>query len=407
MRIAKLIGTENQEGVTAELAASSPQAGKNNKPKPVSAKTTPEEGRVGYAELEAAYINRPNVFNGINKIVQTVMSAESNIVSTNKTYADYINFFLSQIGSKGGQLSWLELKDKLIRYNCIYGNVWIELINNTSDNMVVDLDFIDPKKMDYAKDGTQNIALDVYGNPLGYVETIPAGVDLKGLKVITPPENVTMPQNGIYLPADRVAMFKFYTVGDGFYGIGLIEPAYLAIIRGMNMEQALANWTYNSGFPPRVVYVGDEHNPPNNQKIDNALKAVKELNYKQNLSIPYYNKVELLEAKSAGKIRENLEYFKESEVTALGIPKPFVTGGGEETNRATLVNQDNMFRLTLRDIMQQFAASMRKLVFRPIILKEFPNAKESEIPTLEWGSIGSLYRDEDEEAEAEKERLKK
>ena len=413
MRIARLVGIEpKEEGiVTAKLTGEeSPVAGKDVKPKPVAAKSTPEETRIDYAELESAYINRPNVFNGINKIVQTVMSAECDISSPNKKYQDYIINFLSQIGSRGGQLTWLELKDKLIRYECIYGNTWIELIRNVANDMIVDLDFIDSKKMDYAKNGTQNIVLDVYGNPIGYVETLPMGVNTEGLKKIPPPEDVVVGTNGLYIPVDRVAHFKFYTVGDGFYGIGLIEPAYKSIIRGMNMEQALANWTYNSGFPPRVVYVGDERNPPNNAKIDSALKAVKELNYKQNLSIPYYNKVELLEARSAGNIRENLDYFKEAEITSLGIPKPFVTGGGEETNRATLSNQDSMFRLTLRDIMQQFAASMRKLVFRPIILMEFPEAKEKEIPIMEWGNIGSLYRSEDEEEEKrieEKKTIKK
>jgi len=407
MRIANLVGIEprDENVIIAKLSAreSMGKAERDVKPNPISVKSTPEEARVGYTELESAYINRPSVFNGINKIVQTVMSAECTIGGINKEYKNYIIDFLEEIGSRGGQLTWLELKDKLIRYDCIYGNVWVELIRNVAGNMIVDLDFIDPKKMDYAKDGHQNIVLDEYGNAIGYVETLPMGINTDGLKKIIPPENVSVGTNGIYISVDRVAHFKFYTVGDGFYGIGLIEPAYKSIIRGMNMEQALANWTYNSGFPPRVVYVGDERNPPNNAKIDSALKAVKELNYKQNLSIPYYNKVELLEAKSAGKIRENLDYFKEAEVTSLGIPRPFVTGGGEETNRATLSNQDSMFRLTLRDIMQQFAASMRKLIFKPIIMMEFPDAEEKDIPYMEWGSIGSLYRSEEEEEEKAKE----
>jgi hypothetical protein len=397
MRIAKLVGIEPQTNDSVfNMASEEPRTGGNSgKPRPASVKTTPEESRVGYPELESAYINRPNIFNGINKIVQTVMSAECNLEGTNEEYKDYVAYVLEHIGSKGGQLTWKELKDKIIRYNCIYGNVWVELIRNVGDTEIVDLDFIDPKKMDYAKDSNQNISLDQYGNPIGYVETLPMGVNTEGINKIKPPESVTLSQNQLFLPADRVAHFKFYTVGDGFYGIGLVEPSYKAIVRGMNMEQALANWTYNSGFPPRVVYVGDERNPPNIQKIDSALKAVKELNYKQNLSIPYYMKVELLEAKSAGKIRDNLEYFKEAEVTSLGIPKPFVTGGGEETNRATLVNQDSMFRLTLRDVMQQFGASLRKLVFRPIIKMKYPDADESEIPYLEWGEIGSLYKEED------------
>jgi hypothetical protein len=353
----------------------------------VGAKSTPEMSRVPYAELESAYINRPNIFNGINKIVQTIMSADCNIEGKNKVYVDYLNNFVNQIGTIGGQLTWEELRDKLIRYEGIYGNVWVELIYNKNDTLIVDLDFIDPKKMDYAKDSKQNIILDPYGNPIGYVETLPMNADTSQLRKIPAPPNVRMQPNMLYIPVSRVAHFKLYTVGDGFYGIGLVEPAYKSIVRGMNMEQALANWTYNSGFPARVVYVGDERNPPNSQKVDDALKAIKQLNYKQNLSMPYYNKVELIEAKRTEKMVDNLDYFQNAEVTALGIPRPFVTGGGEETNRATLSNQDSMFRLTLRDLMTQFGAAVRKLIFRPIILNEYPDAEEVDIPYLVFGEI--------------------
>jgi hypothetical protein len=233
------------------------------------------------------------------------------------------------------------------------------------------------------------------------------GVDTEGLRIIPAPPNVRMNVNSLYIPVNRVAHFKFYTVGDGFYGIGLIEPAYKAILRGMNMEEALANWTYNSGFPARIVYVGDERNPPNKQKIDDGLKAVKQLNYKQNLAMPYYNKVELLEAKKTEKITDNLDYFQNAEVTSLGIPKPFVTGGGEETNRATLSNQDSMFRLTLRDLMMQFGAAVRKLIFRPIIKLEFPDADEKEIPYLVFGPIPRIETKPDQDPEPPKQDAKK
>ncbi|MFW6172981.1 MAG: phage portal protein family protein [Elusimicrobiota bacterium] len=387
MRVSRLLNMESNSKGTFTLATDAkPQAdGNANKPDPKSEKTTPEFERISASELERAYILRPNVFNGINKIVQTIMSAKFNVVSPNKEIQEYINNFLINIGLTGGHLSWDELIDRCLRYKCIYGDVYFELIENSKGSEIIDLDFIDTKKMDYAKDSEGKIVLDDYGNAVGYVEKLPMNMTVENK--IKPPDEVSLSSNEIYLPAERVAHFKLYAVGDGFYGIGLIEPAYKSIIRGMNMEEALANWTYNSGFPPRIAKVGDERNIPTPNKIDSALKAIKSLNYKQNLSVPYYMDVSLLEARSTENIKDNLEYFKDAEITALGIPKPFVTGGGEETNRATLGNQDSLFRLTLKDIMKQFSAQMKKYVFRPIIKKRFPNAEESDMPTMEWGDL--------------------
>jgi len=249
----------------------------------------------------------------------------------------------------------------------------------------VDWDLIDPKKMDYAKTSTQNIVLDKFGKPVGYVETLPPDVAVTDSNL---PESlvgtVSMPPNSIFLEPDHVSLIKLYMVGDGFYPTGLIEPIYKTSIRKMNIEEAMANAIWRHGFPIILASVGDSNHEPTPQQIKSTLAKLQDISYKQELAVPFYYKLEILESKQAEKLREHLEYFIQQEIAGMGIPKPYATGGGEETNRATLTNQTEMFMLTLRDIIAKTTYSIRKYMFKPICdLEGF-----SEIPNLRWEPIG-------------------
>lgn len=361
------------------LANASPQVGA-----PIGVKTTPEITRVDLKELELIYLKNATVFSGINKITQTIMAAGYELKCKNKKILAKYNKFLDNIGNTGSDITWDELLTQIYKFQCIYGRSWIENIFNTRGNRIVDLDIIDPKKMDYAKKGIDKIALDKFGRPVGYVETLPFG-EISLPKGDTPPAayNISLQPNQIYVDPKRICQFKLFTIGDGFYAIGLIEPAYNPALWKLNVEKGLANFIYISGFPTRIAYVGDANHEPTPQQVTNVLSKMTGLSYKQNMALPYYNKVELLEAQRAEKMREHLEYFKEQEVAAMGIPKPFATGAGEATNRATLSSQDRLFRLTLKDIIRRTCATLKKYVFAPIArLEGYPA-----IPDLVWGEI--------------------
>jgi hypothetical protein len=108
------------------------------------------------------------------------------------------------------------------------------------------------------------------------------------------------------------------------------------------------------------------------------------VSYKQELAVPFYYDLKILESKKAEKLREHLDYFREQEVSGLGIPKPFATGGGEETNRATLGNQTDMFMLTLKDIIARTTDQIRQYMFKPICdLEGF-----KEVPTITFDAVG-------------------
>lgn len=369
----------------ASIAVKKPAAAYGDLGTPESKKSTPVIPRVSQIELELTYMKNPTVFNSVNKIVQTIMSAPHEIVAKDPKVQEYFNDFVANLGTSGSDITWDELLSQIYKYQCIYGWAWVENILNKKGNRIVDWDLIDPKKMDYAKTSELTIALDKYGKPLGYVETLPLSVSVEDPNLPQKySEIITLPQNSIFLEPINISLLKLYMVGDGFYPTGIIEPIYTTSIRKMNIEEALANAIWRHGFPIMLASVGDTNHEPTPQQVKSTLKKLQDISYKQELAVPFYTKVEMLESKKAEKLREHLEYFIQQEVTGLGIPKPYATGGGEATNRATLGNQTEMFLLTLKDIIAKTTYAIQKYMFQPICVME----GFDEIPSLKWEIIG-------------------
>jgi hypothetical protein len=369
----------------AQPLVSSPAQPEGFEGDPKAQKTTPTTTRVPMVELELTYLHNPTIFNGINKITQTIMSANHEITATDPKVKEYFVKFTDELGNSGSDITWEELLSQIYKFQCIYGKAWIENIWNKKNTNIVDWDLIDPKKMDYAKNTQQKLALDKFGKPLGYVETLP--YDVPANPQVLPEairKLITLPPNAIFLEPKRIALIKLFAVGDGFYPIGLVEPIYKTSLRKLNIEEALANAIWRHGFPIMLASVGDSNHEPTPQQVKSILDKLKDVNFKQELSMPYYYDLKILEAKKAEKLREHLEYFKEQEIAGLGIPKPFATGGGEATNRATLGNQGDMFQLTLRDIINKTVFSIRKYMFKPIC--DIEGFKE--IPNINWDLIG-------------------
>jgi len=354
---------------------------------PYGVKTPPSYERAELEELELTYISNAVVFNSINKIVQTIMSADHEIVAKSARVQKFFDKFVEHIGESGGDITWEELLETIFKHQCIYGQAFVENIFNKQGNRIVDWDILDPKKLDYAKDERGYPVLDIYGKPVGYVIKIPPTIDvpehlIKSNEKV--PEKVFLRANEYFIPPERIAHIKLYTVGDGLYPVGLIEPIYKISLKKLNVEEALANSIYRIGFPIRVVYYGDMNHEPTPEKMNEMLQKLRNLDYSQNMVLPHYAKLEISEPRHAEKMREHLEYFKEQEITGLGIPKPFATGLGEDTNRATLQSQSALFELTLKDIIKRTCTAIRKYMFRPICqLEGF-----REVPRIVWHNIG-------------------
>jgi hypothetical protein len=365
---------------------------------PRSAKSTPTDMRVPLQELELTYIHNPTIFNGVNKTVQVIMHSKPTIEAKDKRVQEYFRTFVTNLGNSGSQITWDILLSSIFQHQFMYGRSFVENIFNTKGNRIVDWDMIDPKKMDYAKDAAGKIVFDKFNNPVGYFESIPYGEGGKGNpnaeKASTGfvsnakevPEGVATPASAksIYLGSNRVAHLKLYTVGDGFYGIGLIEPIYKTSLRKLNLEEAHVNAIYRHGNPIVWAQLGDLNHEPTPQQIENMTKKLKDMTFKTEITTPYYYQLHILESKKSEKIKDSLDYFRSQELAGLGIPAPFVTGGADGSSYGTLGKQAILFDLSLIDIIKRTSTAIEKQMFLPICkLEGF-----KEVPKLKWDMVG-------------------
>ena len=383
---------------TKELATPTSSTGDIMGGVPKSLKSSEQTaGRVEPEELELTYMHNPIVFNSINKITQTIMSAEHSIKAKNPEVQKFFRNFVQSLGLKGSKITWDELLSQTFQNQCVFGKSFIENILNKGGDKIVDWDILDTKRMDYAKDATDNVVLDKYGSPVGYFQYIPDGMLVPELQreksLIEAPEGIDVPQDAIYLSAKRVAQFKLYNVGDGFYPLGLVEPIYKVSLRKLNMEDALANAIYRHGFPIVYAKLGDDMHEPTPQQIINMNSKLKNINFRQEITTPYYYDLKILESQKAEKLKEHLEYFIEQEVSGLGVPEPYATGSGRDTNRSVLDNQSNLFRLTLRDIVQKTTTAIRLQLFAPLA----EAMGFDEVPIIDWDIIGVDEQDKKSE----------
>ena len=360
---------------------------------PKTVKTTPRKARVSLYELELTYLHDATLFNSINKIVQTIMSARHEIIANDKEVQKYYQGFTENLGSSGSLITWEGLLTTIFKFQCIYGRSWVENILNKRGNTIVDWDSVDPKTMDYAKDSRGRIVMDKFGNPVGYVQKISYdhyfdNQFIKTAREKAPPK-VSLQPNEIYIERNRIAQTKLFTVGDGFYGVGLLEPIYNMSIRKANVEEALANAIWRHGFPIIWAKLGDMQHEPTPQQIQTMLDKLKNLHFKKEIATPFYYELHMLESKQSSRMQQHLDYFQNQQITGLGIPKPYATGLGEATNRATLNNMSDLFQLTLRDIIQNTTESIRQQMFKPIADME----GFKEVPTIVWDMVGIDEKD--------------
>jgi len=229
--------------------------------------------------LERAYQNVPAVWNSINKIYQTIMSRDRELQGPN---SGFYREWLDGVGSIGGNEPWGEIHSKIYKYQLIYGQAFVEIIRDGDTGEPVDLAFLDPKKMDYAREGAGygdsggDIALDRFQNPVGYVQEVDSydGDDVP--QVYDVPNNISVSNNEIFIPAENIAHFKFQEVGEGFYPNGLVDVVYRDAERSYQLKKDYADTAHINLFPTRVAYVGDENHEPTPEQIGEINSQMKQ-----------------------------------------------------------------------------------------------------------------------------------
>lgn len=335
-----------------------------------SAKSTPDEGTKSRTDLlkdyELIYRQDPIVFNGINQIVKAFFSSGYRLISKRPNVTTYFENFREQVDLDSKIL-------KIVQHLCIYGDSWVEIVYNRNGTKIVGLEIIDPKKMDYKRHPDGQIMLDSNQNPVGYVEKLP-------MPIVD--EKTGLSKDVIEFSADQIAHFTLHDVGDAFFGIGLVEPLYKITLAKMNIEDGLAQSIHRIGYPIIWIKVGDKEHHPSQEKIDHALELTRNISYEHVISLPFYMEPNVLETRKPERFSGFLEYFIRQQIAVLG-PKAFVSGLGEQTNKATLAIMSVMFERKIKRMQNIIGKRIEQDIFAKIAdLNNLPG-----YPTISWNPI--------------------
>jgi len=291
-------------------------------------KTSKLPKRLEPSELEYAYLTDALIRNGIKASVQ-MFDCQYDVVAKSSKIKKETEDFLEVIGFDKLKLD--------IAKNCfVYGDAWCEKVYK--NGKLIGIVNLNPARIDYAKSSDGKIAMDNRGNVIGYVQSFP-NEELNEKRFGSSSDRKIFSNKGIFLKQNQIARFYFDTIGEGWRGIGLIEPLYSVILGKSEAEIGFAHVINKLGFPIVINYVGDESHDPSPNAINDALEVVSDLNYKTEIAVPYFMRLETLNVKGVDKLRDELEYFIEQEITGIGIPGPIATGRSGDTNRSTLVTQ--------------------------------------------------------------------
>jgi len=345
---------------------------------PLSSKTTPDLERIGLEDLEKRYKDDPIIYNSINVRTQTIMAPGYHLIGDKNDVSTVIDFFDS-VGASGGNLEWNEILTRIFQHQFMYGRAWTELIPNVENTELVDVDIIDPKKMDYLRDASNNIALDNYSNPVGYVENLGWSNNNNGSR-LHPPAPYVLQSGQIFFPPERVIQYIYNTMGDGFEGIGLIEPVYRASTRRDDAESA---WANSPIFPMLVSKIGNESHEPTKQHLQSALDELSVSKKRSVFTYPYWVELNMLQAKQPEKVIDQFKHYEEAEIAGLGLAKAFAKWEGGETNRDTLARQEFMLKISLKNTAFKTCKMIEKRIFGAMV--NYGQIKKA--PLMVWNEI--------------------
>ena len=243
----------------------------NSKGTPSGKKLTPQVTRVSLYELESMWRVNPIIFNGLNKIIQTLMGSPHTLSGGTPSVRKFFKKFIENIGRTGNKLGWEELLSRILFDQVLYGWCFVENIYDENEPKIVDWDILDAKRMDYLKnlssslsaiDPVRNeghIIMDKNGSPLGYTQvTSPYNYAMEqDRKSLDPSITKYLATNQIFFRPDQIALFKLFTAGDSFYPIGLVEPSYVNSVQKLNIKESITQSYLRHGAPILLAKLGD------------------------------------------------------------------------------------------------------------------------------------------------------
>ena len=355
------------------LASPTPVDGENplgkkiafNTPSGVTLKRVPRE------HLEMIYFRDDITYNGINLLTRLMCSSIFKLVAVSddekarkedQAYLDLWSYMTDLHG----------VTYETIKAIFMFGIGWQEQIwsdikdvDGKKRKILARLDSIDCKYMDFFRDGYGNIKYNQYGFPEGYAQIVPPGhVVPEGRAITGMIYLVTQLGTGraMKLFEDEIAYFTFETLGTGGDGVGVIEPQYDLVRRKKSIEKGHAQSVMRRGNTRYHIKNGNEKYRPGPDERESIKEELKKLKPEDDIVTEWFTDIKVLEAQDAGEVNETLLYYVSQQAACMGLPVPYLTGRGEDTNRSTLADQKVLLFKTIDSLKEKYIRQFERQV---------------------------------------------
>ena len=193
------------------------------------------------------------------------------------------------------------------------------------------------------------------------------------------------------IKSNRVASLVFDTWGDEQVGISVVQYLHLTLKYLMNIEEAAAETLYRNGFVQKKVTT-DINNERDLKKLAKSLALI---NRKDAIILPRGTDVVNLNP-GTSDFPEFHPIFIKLLATRLGVPLPFLTQDGTQTNKATIQEMSKLMYEDFQADETVVEQTIMNQIFRPACRLEFGD-DDSIIPIFEFNEL-----DEDKAVRAER-----
>ncbi|HUU87590.1 MAG TPA: phage portal protein [Candidatus Glassbacteria bacterium] len=320
--------------------------------------------RVAMIDLETAYYVDPIVFNGVNLYTRTFNTAKYKLTPNSIEMEAFNRYKIKP------------LIPEIVTHMCVYGKSFVEILEE--GETITGFAILDPKRVDYAKNGDELIVYNEEGLPVGYSITFSKSQNVPVQTNLD--KNIELPENSIFVPRDKLLYFPLFKIGSGLYPVGIVEPIYKTTEIKLNVEEGFGQSTYRLGYPLLKFKLGDDRHEPTPQQIQDYMAEFGNLNEESMIGLPHYAEVEVLESKKTEQLQNNLNYFISEQIAGIGAPASLVTGSGEKTNRSVLIVQSQMFERNLKLIQDRISYVFESQIFPRIV-------KGGKVPAFDWNDV--------------------
>jgi len=248
------------------------------------------------------------------------------------------------------------------------GNAWVELGYTEDGRDIASLRILNPNYMDYIRDSSNNVKLDEYGDPVGYVKkrTGTHGAEIMWTrdKIIVAGEEVWKRQRADEDGRDRIAHFKLFSIGGSYLGMTPLASCYKQALIRLNLEDNVGESGFRAGGVIGYVDVEGIGEVPT-KKLKELARDLQNVTTRTIFVFPSYVKIERFPTPDLRDRTDLIMYFASVQSLGMGFP---VTRHFIPLSRVTARASESMevdFEQRIMAMQDRLAEQVReKLLFR-------------------------------------------